>query len=326
MDTGSHLLFGLSLAGLAHLSPAVQGDPALSGAIVCATMIGSHAPDFDMVYRLRGMDEYLKHHRGWSHSLPALAIWPMAVGLLTAWGWGQWTHLALILLWSFISVVIHVLLDWTNAYGVRCLLPFRGEWMHLDSLCLTDPFLLVVHLGATSVWLTGILWNSDPGILFALAWGTTALYAIWRVIHHDRIVYRVKRRFPEWQAVHVLPDLRWFRWHYIVQTGTDFHMGVIKGRRIEPSEDLPAGIDHSHDCVKASMAVKVVQALLSFAKRAYVKWQRQPEGGYLVTWTDLRFWRERDWPLRAEVRMDEQLNVIEQKLGWHKKAWEPPYV
>jgi Predicted membrane-bound metal-dependent hydrolases len=326
MDTGSHLLFGLSLAGLAHLNPAVQGDAMLSGAIVCATMIGSHAPDFDAVYRLRGMDEYVKHHRGWSHSIPALFLWPAAVGALTAWGWGQGEHLVLLLLWSLISVVLHVALDLTNAYGVRCLLPFRREWLHLDSLCLTDPFLLLVHLIASAFWLTGLLWASEPGFLFVAAWSLSALYIVWRIVHHSLAVRLVKNAFPNWRAVHVLPDLRWFRWHYIVQTETDFCMGRLQGRRIERSAALPNQIDQSHDCVRASMSLSYVQVLLNFAKRAYVKWQKQPEGGYLVTWTDLRFWREKDWPFRVEVRMDEQLNLIEQKVGWHKKAWEPPYV
>ncbi|UJF35985.1 metal-dependent hydrolase [Paenibacillus hexagrammi] len=55
MDTGSHLLFGVTLAGLACLEPAIVHEPALAHAILAGTLIGSHAPDFDTVTRLKGV-------------------------------------------------------------------------------------------------------------------------------------------------------------------------------------------------------------------------------------------------------------------------------
>jgi inner membrane protein len=94
-----------------------------------------------------------------------------------------------------------------------------------------------------------------------------------------------------------------------------------------PFDTLPKPQDaEEHACVRVSRGTANVQALLRFAKRVYVKWQAQQDGGFLVTWTDLRFWRDKDWPFRAEVRLDDKLNVVEQRIGWHKKAWEPPYV
>jgi inner membrane protein len=325
MDTGSHLLFGATLAGLAHLQPAVQSDPTLSAAVLCAAMIGSHAPDFDAVFRIGGADAYFRQHRRWSHSLPALALWPLAIGPLTAWIFGCWPDVWLLTAWSLLAVVLHVALDLTNAYGVQCLLPLRRKWLHLDALCLTEPFLLMLHGGALIGWLAA--GGRRAGVICGFAWATTALYAAWRIGCHELAVRRIKKRFHGWKAVHALPDLRWFRWHYVVQMEKEFRMGQLQGRRLLPAATLPRESDEAaHECVRASRGVPHVQALLRFAKRAYFKWQAQPDGGYLVVWTDLRFWRERDWPFRAEVRLDGQLNVIEQKLGWHKKAWEPPYV
>lgn len=324
MDTGSHLLFGATLAGVAHLSPVVHGDPALSGAVLCAALIGSHAPDFDAVFRLKGTDAYVKHHRGWSHSLPALLLWPLIIAPLTAWAFGETSHAAIVFGWALLAVVLHVAFDLTNAYGVQCLLPVRRGWLHLDSLCLTDPFLLLLHGTAAVVWLAGG-WSA-PGTAFLAVWLATGAYALLRIAHHALAVRHVERQFPGAIAVHVLPDLLWHRWHYVVQTDEGFRMGRLVGRQLHPTAQLPREEADVHDCVRASRRVSHVQALLHFAKRAYVKWQEQPDGGYLVTWTDLRFWRERDWPFRAEVRLDRQLNVIDQKLGWHKKAWEPPYV
>ncbi|MFC4768272.1 metal-dependent hydrolase [Effusibacillus consociatus] len=47
MDTGSHLLLGVTLAGLAQIDPAVAQNPSLAHALMVSTVVGSHAPDFD---------------------------------------------------------------------------------------------------------------------------------------------------------------------------------------------------------------------------------------------------------------------------------------
>ncbi len=46
MDTGSHLLFGTTLTGLAMLHPEVSADPVLFQAMLTATMVGSQAAGF----------------------------------------------------------------------------------------------------------------------------------------------------------------------------------------------------------------------------------------------------------------------------------------
>lgn len=72
MDTGTHIVMGVALGGLATLDPAVQQDPLLFQAIFAGTVIGSHAPDFDTVLKLRDNATYIRHHRGISHSIPAV--------------------------------------------------------------------------------------------------------------------------------------------------------------------------------------------------------------------------------------------------------------
>jgi inner membrane protein len=322
MDTGSHLLFGVTLAGLALFNPDVASSPQLAAAVLTVTLAGSHAPDLDSVIRFKSQDAYLKNHRGLSHSVPAWFLWSAMIGGLAAWGWGFSEHLLMLVSFAFAAVTIHVLFDWTNAYGVQCLRPFRREWLHLDALCLTDPFLAVVHATASFGVITG-LWPY-PQWICAGAWGATLGYVVWRGIHHEIVVRRVRRRFRRWKALHVMPGLWWFRWQYVVQTDEGFEMGVIDGRRMLPSRHLPFSVPHA--CIEATRNARSVLTLLDFAKRKHVSWTEQPDGGYLVTWTDLRFWREKDWPYRAEVRLDSQFNVLEQQIGWYKKAWEAPYV
>ncbi len=75
MDTATHIVMGVSLAGLATLDPVVQSDPALFNAVLIGTIVGSHAPDFDTVFKMKDNATYIRHHRGASHSIPAIIMW-----------------------------------------------------------------------------------------------------------------------------------------------------------------------------------------------------------------------------------------------------------
>lgn len=322
MDTCSHLLFGATLAGLAQLHPAVAHDPALSAAVLAASLAGSHAPDLDSVVRLKSKDAYWRHHRGISHSIPAWFAWSAAIGGLVSWIWGAGAHAWLLFVWAFFAVAVHVLCDWTNAYGVQFLLPWRKDWLHLDAVCLTDPWLVGLHAAVVAGWLGG--WWPSVGWTCAAAWAATGAYAIWRALHHRRVVARLKRRARRWRAVHALPGLWWFRWQYVMQTDEGYELGWICGDRMRVTKRLP--LCESHPCVDATAQVESVRTLHRFAKRRYVTWSVGADGRYTVTWTDLRFWREREWPYRAEVVLDGQLNVLAHKIGWHKRAWQYPYV
>jgi membrane-bound metal-dependent hydrolase YbcI (DUF457 family) len=41
-----------------------------------------------------------------------------------------------------VAVLSHLLLDWTNVYGVRLMLPFSAKWYRLDSTDIIDPVIL----------------------------------------------------------------------------------------------------------------------------------------------------------------------------------------
>ena len=99
-----------------------------------ATLIlAGNAPDIDIVVGLKSSIEYLKYHRGITHSFVgiialALIIWGLMWwlgkkfkpkhGLPLNSGW--------LLLAAFLGTGSHLLLDFTNAYGVRPFLPFSG--------------------------------------------------------------------------------------------------------------------------------------------------------------------------------------------------------
>lgn len=52
MDTGTHVVMGIALGGIATLDPVVGSDPAMAHAVMIATLAGSQAPDIDTVLKL----------------------------------------------------------------------------------------------------------------------------------------------------------------------------------------------------------------------------------------------------------------------------------
>lgn len=320
MDTGSHLLFGLTLAGLAFLEPAVAQEPALAHAVVAGTLIGSHAPDFDAVARLKGNTNYIRHHRGITHSLPALFLWPMLLGVPIAAIFGVSEHMISIYLWTFAAVTFHVFLDLFNAYGVQCFRPFSKKWYHLDTLSLYEPFLFCIHSSGALIWWIG---GGNPGLMFLGIYAVTFLYIAVRSLQHSRLVQKVKREIGQDGICHVVPSLNWFRWQFVLETKRHFYTGKIKSGRLDV-KDVYAK-EGQHPIVNATLGTDGVRAFLYFAQRIHVSW-KEKQDGYEVQWRDMRFWHDHKLPFGVDVNLDHNLNVVSHSLGWRKKAWDPPYV
>ena len=110
---------------------------------------GRQRPGLDLIAGLKGSIAYLKYHRGISHSL--VGITALAVII---WGLVDWLGkkvkpkpgLPLNARWLLLAALLgtgsHLLLDFTNAYGVRPFLPFSGRWYAWDIMSIIDPLLL----------------------------------------------------------------------------------------------------------------------------------------------------------------------------------------
>jgi inner membrane protein len=125
-------------------------------------LIGANLPDVDALAYLDGPAADLAFRRGWTHGLPALVVLPF---LLTA-GVVLFDRLARrvgravlpsgvvprqVLLLAAVSIVSHPILDTLNTYGVRWLMPFRGDWYYGDTLFIMDPWLwLVLGIGVAA--------------------------------------------------------------------------------------------------------------------------------------------------------------------------------
>lgn len=320
MDTGSHILIGVSLAGLAQLDPAVAQHPYLSETILAATILGSNAPDFDTVVRLKGYGAYLKTHRGWSHSIPALFLWPVVLTLILVGITGFSDDWFVLFRWILFGVVLHVGLDALNTYGVQCLRPFTKRWVHLDILPIFDPFLFTVHGVGVALW---GLFGLSPYVIFPIVYGLTVLYIGVQGWRHYLLVQRVEEELNIKGIVHVFPGFHWFRWLFVGEDEHRFYTGKIEFGRLSVEEVLDR--EARNPIIDATLSTDGVRTFLAFAQRIHVTCQELADG-YEVRWSDVRFWHNRKLPFGVDVKLDRDLNVVSHTLGWRKRAWDPPFV
>ncbi|MFI5176660.1 MAG: metal-dependent hydrolase [Terriglobia bacterium] len=146
MDNLTHTLLGAALSRAGLNQKMEQASVTL--------MIAANLPDLDIVTGAWGNLAYLHYHRGITHSMAGVSVLGLllaaAIFLLQRRSWRKspesapppsFPAIALVCLagtWS------HLLLDFTNSYGVRPFLPFSDRWVAWDIEFIIDPIILAV--------------------------------------------------------------------------------------------------------------------------------------------------------------------------------------
>ena len=232
-----------------------------------AAVLAAEAADLDVLWGLGGPVESLKHHRGITHTfigVPVVAAVVVgAVWLLDRWRrrrkatadplthrasrdslrmtsevevrWG-WLYLT-----ALIAALSHILLDWTNNYGVRPFFPFNARWYAGSFVFIAEPVWWFFLMASVLMpWILGLAdreigarrqpFKGRGWAIFALA-GMT-LVGCWRWTEHARGV----RMLDEAQVTSA-PAIRMalepypvnpFRWHGIVETQDFFQTAEIR--------------------------------------------------------------------------------------------------
>jgi inner membrane protein len=127
-------------------------------------MLAANAPDIDIFVMFLGSYAGLAFRRGWTHGPVAMAVLPILLtGLMMAWdrlvrrrGERRASRSPLAvgatLLIASIGVWSHPALDWLNTYGIRLLMPFRGDWFYGDAVFIIDPWLWLILAAALIPW------------------------------------------------------------------------------------------------------------------------------------------------------------------------------
>jgi len=150
LDNLTHTLLGAALAKsrLGRVSPLA----------VPAILIAANLPDLDGLYGIfGGREEYLLHHRGFSHSLLGIALLAPLLTLAVrglerrfrpAPSASAPRRFGPLLVAVFLALLSHPALDFLNTYGIRPGLPFDATPVYGDLVFILDPWLWLIFGGA----------------------------------------------------------------------------------------------------------------------------------------------------------------------------------
>ena len=323
-------------------------------ALATATMtLAAEAPDLDILGQFRGPVFGFAHHRGFTHSFVGLLlVSSLVVGFMyLVWRLrGRKTNIpnlpprwGLLFLFAYIAGLSHILLDYTNNYGVRPFWPFWEKWFSWDIIFIVEPLLyLFLILGLTVPALLALV-NEEIGArekgpkgrtaaIVALI-GVVLLYGL-RDYEHRRAVHALEARtyrdelpirasaYPTW----VNP----FHWYGVVETRDFFALVPVDSRIPEVDPDDQLDIRYKPEETPITLAAKQ-----SYLGRVYLDWAQYPitetetiPAGHLVRFEDLRFanpWRRGGrTPLSAAVELDDRLRVVADIFGQRKQRTMPP--
>jgi inner membrane protein len=289
MDNLCHTLVGAALgeAGLKRRTP--FGNATL--------MIASNLPDIDVLVFATSTPS-VAFRRGWTHGILADALLPpllTGVMLLVASRRATAPHQPSvrpmqILLLSYIGVILHVLMDLLNTYGVRLLMPFSQHWFYGDVLFIIDPWLwLALGTGISlSIRRRAPNW-ARASLLVAAAYVLVMLVAS-RAARGEMIDrwQQVEGQPPPALMVGPIPVTPLQR-QLIIDAGERYETGMFtwqpRNLRFD-ADDVP----------KNDTDPRVVVARNAPNIRAFLIWSRFPfwtvepvEGGTRVTVGDMRF-------------------------------------
>jgi inner membrane protein len=325
MDPLTHTATGLFLsrAGLNRWTP--RATPIL--------LLAANAPDIDIVTLSGGSLSYLHWHRHLTHSLaaaPLMALLSVALVRLAGRKPVRWPGAFAI---ALLGVASHLLLDWTNAYGIRLLLPFSERWLRLDLTSLFDPWIWGMALLAILGPVVGRLVGSEisSGTIkpryygrgfawFALAF--LLLYNCGRFVLHARAVATLNARVYQGSApsrVAAFPDAIPWRWHGLVETpGSFVAEGVDLARNFDLTHAAVFYKPEPDPALDAARRTQVFQEFLRFSQ--FPLWRVSPapdlEDGKLVEVLDMRFGTPLAPGFMASALVDSRLRVIRTDYRW----------
>jgi len=312
-------------------------------ALATATMtLAAEAPDLDVFWSFKGPVVGFAHHRGFTHSFVGLIL---VSAVVTGFMYLVWrlrgrrtkipnlpTRWGLLFLFAYIAGLTHILLDYTNNYGVRPFWPFWEKWYSWDIVFIVEPALYVILVAG--LVLPAVFSRHKPlprrrsAATVALAC-VIVLYSA-RDHEHRKAMHALEHQQFKSAAptrVSVYPYYWYlYRWYAVAETHDLFATSDIDSR----TGDMNRA--EMEFFAKPPETAVTVAAKKSYLGRVYLDWAQYPlvtetPSGeeWIVHFKDLRF----DYPplrggstLAATVELDSNLHVVGEKFG--KRSQVPP--
>lgn len=219
MDSITQGVLGAAI-GEAILGKKIGNKGVIVGAIV-ATI-----PDLDVIlYLYYDKFEMLSIHRGFSHSIAFSFLGAFLITfVLSKSRWMQDVKFNTLLLFTWLCLFTHMLLDTFTAYGTQLLLPFSDKRLGFDSINVIDPiYTMTLIIGLIlSLWfykakIKSTIFN-NYGLLIS------SLYLIFTLVNKERVKSKISDRMAieniEYSSMLTMPvgiaNINWY--------------GVAKGR------------------------------------------------------------------------------------------------
>jgi inner membrane protein len=301
------------------LTGACLGRAGLNRKTALATLtltLAAEAPDLDILGQLHGPAFGFAHHRGFTHSFLGI---PLMAALVLAFVYGIWRlrgrrtarNLAprwgLLFLYACLAGLSHILLDFTNNYGVRPFWPFYEKWYSWDIVFIFEPVMFALLLLGLLIPSLSSLIDKEIGARsrgprgrVAATLALVGVVLMWglRDFEHRRAVTALAARTydaAEPLKVSAYPTMvDPFHWFGVVETSSFF---VLTPADTLASEVDPEGrmeIRYKPEETPITLAAKK-----SYLGRVYLDWAQypitetetlEPSGeGYLVHFQDLRY-------------------------------------
>lgn len=316
-------------------------------ALATLTMtLAAEAPDIDIIADFKSPVFEFAHHRGFTHSflglIPVCAAVVGVVYLLSLLSrkklidaplkprWG------LLFVLAYIAGLTHILLDYTNAYGVRPFWPFSEKWYSWDIVFIADPWLLGLLIGGlvlpsilslfsgrverNAVWKRRFAFAALAGVVFVWAARDTE--------HHHALDVLNAATYQGARPVRASAYPYWWtmtKWYSVAETDNFFATLMVnsKKREIDPTQTQQI-------FAKPAETPATLAAKQSFLGRVYLDWAAYPlveqettADGFLVHFRDLRY----GYPeltgrkmLTSAVALDSDLHVTGEYFGTKAKA------
>jgi inner membrane protein len=321
-------------------------------ALATATVtLAAEAPDLDVLGEFKGRVFAFAHHRGFTHSFLGIALVSAAV---VAFVYAIWRlrgrkiknpnlppRWGLLFAFAYLAGLSHIVLDYTNNYGVRPFWPFSEKWYSWDIVFIVDPIILILLVSGLVLPTLfsfidqeiGVRRKDPPG-----RWGATiallGVVALWGVrnYEHQRSVNALEARtYENADPLRASAYPLWwnpFRWVGVVETRNFFATTMVDSMTPEVDPGGEMQILYKPEETPVTLAAK-----RSYLGRVYLDWAKYPiteseplasgELGYIVRFKDLRFQRPGSRSasvLSAYVKLDRDLKVVEEKMGPPKAA------
>ncbi len=316
--------------------------------------LAAEAPDLDVFAGFHGRVFGFAHHRGFTHSFLGVPIDAIVVVGFVYLIWrmrGRKTKSNLPARWGLLYVyaclagLSHILLDFTNNYGVRPFWPFSEKWYSWDIVFIVDPLMLLfLFLGLIVPSLFALIdteigaQRRGPRGRLAASLALVGVVLMWGVrdYEHRRALNALEARtYNDAEPVRVsaYPNMiDPFHWHGVVETSSFFALAPVDSLTPEVDPEGEMEIRYKPPETPVTLAAK-----RSYAGRVFLSWAQYPITetetldpplqGFIVHFEDLRYAggesltspKGNRSPLGQAVELDKNLNVVGDVVGTGEK-------